>query len=95
MDCGMTGEQLASLLSVAESTRSADGWDELSRHTLTLHAAYNGAALSFGRIEGIKHEGGLLQARNARGETHVVRLDDVFAGTVEPSREKGRKAGFV
>lgn len=91
----MTGEQLASLLSVAEFNRGADGWNELSRHTLTLHAAYNGAALSFGRIQAIKHEAGLIQARNSRGETHVVRLDDVFAGTVEPSREEGRKAGFV
>lgn len=95
MDERMTGEQLAFLLSVAESERSGAGWEELSGHTLTLHAACNGAALSFAQVAGIKQEDGLVQARNARGETHVLRLEDVFAGTVEPSREKGRKAGFV
>jgi hypothetical protein len=43
----------------------------------------------------VKLNAPLIYARGARGETHVVRLDDVFAGTIEASKEKGRKAGFV
>lgn len=91
----MTGEQFAALLKVAEAGKSEEGWSSLGQYTLTLHAAANGASLSFGRIEEVKLAGPLILAKTARGETHVLRLDDVFAGTVEASKEKGRKAGFV
>lgn len=91
----MTGDQLAALLKLAEAGKADDGWSSLTQYTLTLHAAFNGASLSLSRIEEVKVAGPLLYAKGSRGETHVVRLDDVFAGTIEASREKGRKAGFV
>ena len=91
----MTAEQLNSLLKLADAGKGEDGWSSLGQNTLTLHTAFNGASLALSRIEEIKQQGPLLFAKGSRGETHVVRLDDVFAGTIEASREKGRKAGFV
>jgi hypothetical protein len=96
LDPTMTVEQLAALLKLAEVGKANDeGWTSLGTYTLTLHTAFNGASLSLSRIEELKQHGPLIYARGARGETHVVRLEDVFAGTIEASREKGRKAGFV
>ncbi len=91
----MTAEQLAAILKLAEAQKAEDGWSNLGQYTLTLHAAFNGAALSLGRIEQVKSAAPLLYAKGSRGEIHVVRLEDLYAGTVEASKEKGRKAGFV
>lgn len=67
----------------------------LGQNTLTLHAAFNGAQLSIAKIESVKLAAPLVHAKTARGETHIVRIEDIFAGTVETLRESGRKAGFV
>jgi hypothetical protein len=91
----MTSDQIASLLELAEAKKGEGGWLELGLHHLTLHTAYNGASLSLARIEGVKLVGPMVHARGPRGEIHVVRVEDVFAGSVEPLKEKGRKAGFV
>lgn len=91
----MTGDQLAALLEVAEASKLDDGWSSLGKFNLTLHTAFNGASLSLGKIESVRVAAPLVYAKTTRGETHVVRLEDVFAGTVEASRESGRKAGFV
>jgi hypothetical protein len=91
----MTAEQLAAILKLAEAEKAEEGWSSLGQYTLTLHTAFNGASLSLGRIEQVKSVGPLIYAKGSRGEIHVVRLDDVFASTVEASKEKGRKAGFV
>jgi hypothetical protein len=91
----MTSDQIASLLELAEPKKADGGWLELGVHHLTLHMGCNGASLSLARIEGVKLAGPLIFARSARGETHVVRLEDVFAGSIETQKEKGRKAGFV
>jgi hypothetical protein len=95
LDPGMTGDQLGALLELAEATKADDGWSSLGQHTLTLHTAFNGASLSLARIESVKASGSLLLAKSQRGETHVVILDNIFGGTIEPSRETARKAGFV
>lgn len=91
----MTGDQLGALLKLAEAGKGDDGWSTLGKNTLTLHTAYNGASLSLARVEAVKVSGSLLLAKSQRGETHVVLLDNIFGGTLEPSREAGRKAGFV
>jgi hypothetical protein len=91
----MTGDQLAALLKLADAGKPEDGWSSLGNYTLTLHTAFNGASLSFAKLESVKLAAPLLYAKNSRGETHVVRLDDIFAGSNEASRESGRKAGFV
>jgi hypothetical protein len=95
LDLAMTGDQLGALLKLAEATKADDGWSNLGQHTLTLHTAYNGAALSLARIESVKISGTLLLAKSSRGEIHVVIIDNLFGGSIEPSRETGRKAGFV
>jgi hypothetical protein len=91
----MTADQLAKLLELAEARKGDEGWVSLEQYTLTLHTAFNGASISFSRIEEVKVTAPLLFAKSTRGETHVVRVEDIFAGTIEASREKGRKAGFV
>jgi hypothetical protein len=91
----MTSDQVASLLELAEAKKVDGGWLETGSFHLTLHAAYNGASLRLARIEGVKLQGPLIFARGPRGEIHVVRVEDVYAGSVEPLKEKVRKAGFV
>jgi hypothetical protein len=91
----MTSDQLAKILELAEARKGEEGWSTLGQYTLTLHTAFNGASISFSKIEEVKLNAPLLYAKSSRGETHVVRVEDIFAGTVETSREKGRKAGFV
>jgi hypothetical protein len=95
----MTSDHLASLLKalleVADASKVEGGWTSLGQFTLTLHAASNGAQLSIAKIDAVKFAGPLVYAKSVRGETHVIRLEDIFAGTVEASRETGRKAGFV
>lgn len=91
----MTADQIASLLELAEAKKGEAGWYSLGQFHLTFHTAFNGASVSFGRIEEVKLAGPLLYARTGRGETHLVRVEDVFAGSVEALKEKGRKAGFA
>lgn len=91
----MTSDQLAKLLELAEARKGEEGWSSLGQYNLTLHTAFNGASISFSKIEELKLNAPLVYAKSGRGETHVVRLEDIFAGTIEASREKGRKAGFV
>jgi hypothetical protein len=91
----MTGDHLAALLNFAEAKKGSDGWYSLGQRSLVLHAAYNGSALSFGRIESLRRDEELVFAKSSRGEVHVFLLADVFAGTVESSKEKSRKAGFM
>jgi hypothetical protein len=95
LDLAMTNDQLGALLKLAEAAKADDGWSSLGQNTMTLHTAFNGASLSIARIQSLKVAGSLLLAKSARGETHVVILDNIFGGTIEPSRETGRKAGFV
>jgi len=91
----MTSDQLAKILELAEARKGEEGWSSLGQYTLTLHTAFNGASISFSKVEELKLTAPLVFAKSTRGETHVVRLEDIFAATVEASREKGRKAGFV
>jgi hypothetical protein len=95
LDRSMTGDQLGALLKLADATKVDDGWTGLGQYTLTLHTAFNGASLSVTRIDSVKTAGSLLLAKGARGEIHVMLLENIFGGTIEPSRESGRKAGFV
>jgi hypothetical protein len=91
----MTADLIGALLEQSRAAKAEDGWLNLDAYSLTLHTAFNGASLSLARVEGVKIAGPLVYARTSRGETHVVRLDDLFAGSIEASREKGRKAGFA
>lgn len=71
-------------------------WSVLpNERTVTLHVARAGALLNIARIERLRQQGDLLLAQNSRGETFVIVLADVFAGTVDAEKKVARKAGFV
>lgn len=93
---GMTEEHLASLLASAGAKKDGEGWHAPAdgRH-LTLYVAANGASLNVGRVEALKRDGSLLQARTVKGEVFVLALEDVFAAAVEAAPTGARKAGFV
>ena len=92
----MTEEHLASLLSSAQAKKDGEGWHVAAdgRH-VTLYAAANGASLNVGRVEALRRDGALLQARTVKGEVFLLALEDVFAAAVEAAPTGARKAGFV
>ena len=83
----MTGDQLASPPQARRRDQDRRRVVDIGQYTLTLHAAFNGASLSIARIESMKIAGPLLFAKSSRGETHVVRLDNIFAGTSSLERD--------
>jgi hypothetical protein len=92
----MTSEHLSALLTVANATTDADGWQKPAEgRTFTLHLARGGALLSVSRIATLKTDKGLLFAKSTHGEEYVIALEDVFAGSVEGLKDVSRKAGFV
>jgi len=92
----MTKEHLDVLLTAANADKAKDGWREVaSGRELTLYVATGGANLTVSRITGVKDGGELLEARTVKGEHYVLARDTVFAGAVDDSSEKPRKAGFV
>jgi len=92
----MTQEHLSALLAAAGAKKSSDGFmcPPDNRH-LTLHAAFNGASLTVSRVEAIRVEAGLVQARTSKGDLYVLALSDLFAGAVDGGTTTTRKAGFV
>lgn len=62
---------------------------------LTLYVSSGNATLSVQRIESVRLEQGLVQARTKKGELFVLALQDIFAGAVEETQGSTRKAGFV
>jgi len=85
---------LKTLLELA-GTDEQDGWRVLKdERTITLHLATQGVGLNVTKIRRIRHEGELLCAENQNGDTFVINLVDVFAGSVDPANKGSRKAGF-
>jgi hypothetical protein len=92
----MTEEHLNALLTAADAKKGSDGWAKTPEGRLiTLYIASGGAGLTVGRIEAMKIQGALLHARSVKGETFVLSLETVYAGTVDGPPASGRKAGFV
>ncbi len=91
----MTSEHLSALLSAAEAKTDDAGWAATEEErTITLYVSRDGASLTVARLTSIKPEGDLVFAKNVRGETFVLALADLFAGSVEGQKDSGRKAGF-
>ena len=92
----MTKQHLDALLKAAEAGKAKDGWREMAAgRELTLYLATEGAHLTVSRITAIKEGASLLEARSAKGEHYVLALETVFAGAVDESNDRHRKAGFV
>src|SRR5262245_2034444 len=93
----MTNDMLRTVLDTAHA-REVDGWLQLADgRLLSLYAAHAGVSLTVQKIEAVRHAHGTLFARNTKGETFILALEDVFAaacdaGTTSPAT---RKAGFL
>lgn len=84
----------------AERKPGEDGFVALPEgRRITLHAAHGGVGLTVSKVEKIADGGGVIRARNERGELFVLAEGDVFAVTVEGNRAGStgapRKAGFL
>jgi hypothetical protein len=101
----MTEAMLERILGEANASAPAKGKDADEERTLgdgrklTLHLAHDGAAMSVARIEAVRiAPGGVLVARNDKGERFFVALDDVYAIALDAGTSTGsatRKAGFL
>ena len=94
----MTGEHLEAILKVAGGKAEKDGWHALPEgSTMTLHVAHDGASMTVTRVEGVRVDGELVLARNARRETFAFARADVFAVALDgetPGGKVARRAGF-
>jgi hypothetical protein len=94
----MTGDQLESILKQAGAKGEKDGWQLLpDGTTMTLHVAHDGASLSVPRIEAVRQDGELVQARNPKKELFIVVRSDIFGVALEADSAVGRaarRAGF-
>lgn len=88
---------LKTVLDTAQA-KEADGWFVLpDGRLLSFYAAHAGVSLTVQKIEAVRQAHGLVHARNNKGETFVLALEDLFAagfdgGTASPTM---RKAGFL
>lgn len=93
----MTHDMLKTVLASAD-TKEEDGWSLLpSGRLLSLYAAHDGVSLTVQKIEAVRLAHGLLHARNNKGETFLLALEDLFAAAFDASSESKpvRKAGFL
>lgn len=90
----MTNEHLTALLEVG-GAKLEDGWSVLGpERTMTLHVAFQGAALNVSKIHRLSVKGELVYAGSTRGETTIIQLADIFAGSVDGQAQSLRSAGF-
>ena len=92
----MDAKHLQALLNTATSKQGDDGWWELPEgHSLTLYGGRAGVSIAVSKVTGLKQDGDLVSLRTAKGDTYVVVLADMFAGSVEGTFTSARKAGFL
>ena len=95
----MTDDMFRAVLETASAKIDKDGWSTLPEgRLLTLYAGHDGVPLTISKVEGVKISARTLWARNNKGETFVVSLDDLFAAAMDRGNEApgaGRKAGFL
>ncbi len=95
----MTEGMLHAILAEAQAKAGKEGDQALPEgRRLTLYAAHDGVGLTVTKLESLKLEAGIIRARNDKGETFLLSLEDVFAAATESGGSggsSGRKAGFV
>jgi hypothetical protein len=94
----MTEAMFKAVLERAEARKSDDGVVLPEGRTLTLYAAHDGTSLQVTRVTGLRLDAGIVEARDAKGETFLLSLEDVFAASVTgdaTNKKTGRKAGFL
>jgi hypothetical protein len=90
----MDEAHLKALLSVAGTDEDGLWLQVKDDRTITLHTARQGVGLNISKVRKLRTEGALLYAQNAHGDTFVVALESVFAGSVDPLSQASRTAGF-
>ncbi len=95
----MTETMYTSLLNKAEAKKNKSGEAELPEgRTMTLYLAHEGCSMSVSRLVSLRLEQeGVIEARDTKGETYVLSLGDVFAGSIQGGSKDApvRKAGFL
>ncbi len=99
----MTESMFNAVLSKAGCEQDKDGVARLPMgRTMTLYVAHHGTQLSVSKVVAVRRnpsggDGGLLETEDAKGETFLLSLDDVFAASVSGASKAagGRKAGFL
>lgn len=93
----MTQDMLRTVLDTAQA-REVEGWHQLSDgRLLSLYTAHDGVSLTVQKIEAVRLASGVLFARNHKGETFMLALEDVFAAAFDAGSTSTatRKAGFL
>jgi Kdo2-lipid IVA lauroyltransferase/acyltransferase len=89
----------AHILAILETASAKEGqggyWELPEGHSASFYVSRNGAALTVGRVTGVRIAEPLVFLRTARSETFVVAAVDLYAGAVEGTAGPTRKAGFV
>ena len=95
---GMTADMYQALIARAGCDKDEDGGATLpAGRTMTLYLAHDGASLSIAKVVSLSLADGVVETRDARGETFLVSLQDLFAASIssDDTRGSGRKAGFL
>lgn len=94
----MTGEYLQTILKNVQAKLDKEGFFTLPEgSTLTLYLAHGGVGLTVNRVESLRVEGNLVEARIRSGkrETFMVELGDVFAAALDGAPgSPPKRAGF-
>lgn len=95
----MTEAMLRTILSEAQAKDGKEGEHVMpDGRRLTIYAAHDGVGLTVAKVEAVKIDRGVVRARNDKGESFLLSVDDVFAAAVEAGGAggpAGRKAGFL
>jgi hypothetical protein len=94
----MTEEMLKTVLETAHAKTDKEGASILPEgRSMTLYAAHDGVPLTVSKIEAVRITHGIIRAKNIKGETFVLAVDDLFAAAIDAGSEvlSARKAGFM
>ena len=91
----MTREQIEAILKSAQAKSDREGGYTLPEGSnVTIHVAHDGASLAFQKLEGVRFDGELVYAKNAK-QTIALVVSDVFAVAIEGAAgQQRRPAGF-
>ncbi|HHH30245.1 MAG TPA: hypothetical protein ENK57_18150 [Polyangiaceae bacterium] len=96
----MTEEMFHAVVDKAGCTKGDGGRLELpDGSTMTLYLAHDGTQLQVSRVTALAQKGDIVETHNAKGETFLLALEDLFAASIVGGDAQdggaGRKAGFL
>jgi hypothetical protein len=92
----MVGDSLSAILEKAHAKTDKDGLLVLPEGTTaTIYVSHNGVGLTVQKVDAVKVEKALLQARTTKKETFMLEIGDIYAVALEGSQGTPvRRAGF-